>query len=137
MARVAGTVVEVRDGRAWIDCTDTAAAGCSACATGLGCAWRSRAGPRRLETPGHVDGRPLQAGEAVELETDARSLLRAAAWAYLAPLAGLIGGPTLLRLGGWDAGLAPLAAAAAGLVVGSLLARRITREAPAVVVHRS
>ena len=136
MARVAGTVVEIRDGRVWIECA-TPAAACSACAEGRGCAWMARAGSRRLEAPAQLDGVRLNPGETVELEADEARLLGAAARLYLPPLAGLLAGPALLRLAGPDAGLAPLVAAAAGLIAGSLLARALTRAVPGVVLHRA
>ncbi|HET9693997.1 MAG TPA: SoxR reducing system RseC family protein [Steroidobacteraceae bacterium] len=135
MARVAGTVVEVRDGRAWIECTAEASA-CAACSSGRGCAWASRGGSRRFETAAALDGRVLQPGEAVELEADEARLLAAAARLYLPPLAGMLAGPALLRLAGLDAGVAPLLAATAGLLAGGLLARAVTRGAPGVVLRR-
>jgi positive regulator of sigma E activity len=135
MARVAGTVVEIRDGRAWIECrTDTA--GCAACATGHGCAWRSRAGARRLSVPGLLDGRPLEPGEPVELEADEARLLAAALRLYLPPLCGLMAGPALVRGLAWEPGVVPLLAAAVGLVAGSVVARAWTRHGPAIALHR-
>ena len=135
MARVAGTVVEVRDGRAWIEC-HTEPAGCGACATGHGCAWRSRAWAQRLAVPGLLDGRPLETGEPVELETDEAQLLAAALRLDLPPLCGLIAGPALVRGLAWEPGAVPLLAAAVGLLAGSVVARAWTRYGPAIALHR-
>jgi positive regulator of sigma E activity len=70
MARVAATVVEVRDGRAWIECSDGAPAGCSACGTGRGCGWRPLPDKQRWETAARLADRTLQPGDTVELEAD-------------------------------------------------------------------
>jgi len=135
VARITGAVVEVRDGDAWIECRAEATS-CGACANGRGCSWRSASGPRRLEVPALLDGRLLEAGEVIELEADESALFRAALRLYLPPLAGLIAGPALLRGFGWEVAAAPLCAAATGLLLGGLLARRWTRNVPALVLHR-
>jgi positive regulator of sigma E activity len=135
MSRVAGTVVEVRDGRAVIEC-EAPAASCGACSSGRGCSWRRAAGSRRLEVAAaHPDG-SLQPGETVELAIDDGRLLAAAARLYLPPLAGLLLGPAALRLAGWEAGPAPLVAAAVGLLAGMLVARHWSRRGAPVEVHR-
>lgn len=134
MARIAGTVVEVRDGRAVVEC-ETAASSCGACSSGRGCSWRRAAGSRRLEVEATRPGGPLQPGQAVELAVDDGRLLAAAARLYLPPLAGVLLGPVVLRLAGLESGLAPLAAAALGLLAGAWVARRWTRGAAAVDVR--
>lgn len=126
MSRVAGTVVEVRDGRAIVEC-ETAASSCGACSSGRGCSWRRAAGTRRLEVEAARPEGPLRPGQAVELAIDDSRLLAAAARLYLPPLAGVLLGPVALRLAGLEAGLAPLAAAILGLMVGAWVARRWTR----------
>jgi positive regulator of sigma E activity len=133
MARIAATVVEVRDGRAWLECHPAAGA-CGACAGGRGCNWQSSAGPRRLEVAVPPDGR-LASGDTVELEADEAALFVAALRLYLPPLTGLIAGPALLRGLGWDAGALPLLAAAAGLLAGGLVARSWTRRVPPLTLH--
>ncbi len=135
MARVAGTVVEIRDGRAWIECAVDAPA-CNACAGGRGCGWASPSGPRRLSAPHQLEGTPLSPGDSVELEADDGRLLAAAARLYLPPVAGLLGGPALLRLAGLDTGTMPLLAAVAGLVAGGLLARWLSRDVPVALLRR-
>jgi positive regulator of sigma E activity len=136
MARVAGTVVEIRDGRAIVEC-DVQAASCGACASGRGCSWRRTAGTRRLEVDAARPGGTLQPGEAVELAIDDGRLLAAAARLYLPPLAGLLLGPGVLRLAGWEAGAVPLVAAAAGLLAGMLVARRWASAGAPVDVRRT
>ena len=135
MARVAGTVVDVRDGEAWIECRPETTP-CGACASGRGCSWRAAVEPPRLAVPALLEGRRLEAGDAVELETDDAALFRAALRLYLPPLAGLLAGPALLRGLGWDAAALPLFAAACGLLLGGLVARTWTRTAPALTLHR-
>jgi positive regulator of sigma E activity len=134
MARIAATVVEVRDGRAWLECRPAAGA-CGACAGGRGCNWRSPAHPRRLEVALPPDGRRLASGDTVELEADETALFLAALRLYLPPLAGLIAGPALLRGFGWDAGALPLLAAVAGLLAGGFVARIWTRRVPPLTLH--
>lgn len=134
MSRVAGTVVEVRDGRAVVEC-ESAAASCGACPSGRGCSWRRAAGTRRLEVDAVHPGGLLQPGEAVELAIDDSRLLAAAARLYLPPLAGVLAGPAVLRFAGLEAGLAPLAAAVAGLLAGAWVARRWSQGAATVDVH--
>jgi positive regulator of sigma E activity len=135
VARLAVTVVEVRDGRAWVEWRAEATS-CGACAAGRGCSWRSPVGSQRLEVAARLDGRGLEAGEAVELEVDDAALFGAALRLYLPPLAGLIAGPALLRGLGGDAAAWPALAAVAGLLLGCFFARRWTRAAPALALHR-
>ena len=83
-----------------------------------------------------LDGRVLEAGEVVELEAGEAALFGAALRLYLPPLAGLIAGPALLRGLGGDVAAWPALAAAAGLLLGCLLARHWTRAVPAPALHR-
>jgi positive regulator of sigma E activity len=135
VARIAGTVVEVHGGRAWVECR-AEATGCNACASGRGCSWRATTGSRRVEVDKVLDGRALEAGEAVELEADEAALFAAALRLYLPPLAGLLAGPALLRGLGGDVAAWPALAAALGLLLGCLVARRWTRAVPAPRLHR-
>jgi positive regulator of sigma E activity len=128
MGQVAGVVTRFVAGQALVDCA-TAAGPCVACASGRGCGWQ-RSGLRRqilIDVPAGEG--PLQPGEAVALLVDDRQLIRAALRLYLPPLAGLLAGPALLRVGGWEPGATPLVAAALGLALGALVAWRWTREA--------
>lgn len=136
MGRVTGTVVELRDSRAWVAC-QAATAVCGACSSGRGCGWARRGRPSRLEIPAQLDGRPLELGTVLELEADEGPLLVAAARLYVPPLLGLLLGPALLRILGLEAGPAPVAAALIGLLAGGLVARTWTRRVPAVVVRRA
>ena len=135
MARVAGTVIEVRGDRAWVECRSEPVS-CGACATGRGCTWRAPATQRRLAVPAELAGRPLQTGEVIELEADDTNLFQAALRLYLPPLVGLLAGPALVRWIGWEHGSIPLVAAIAGLLLGCLVARAWTQAAPAFVLHR-
>ena len=83
-----------------------------------------------------LDGRALEAGEAVEIEADEAALFAAALRLYLPPLAGLLAGPALLRGLGGDVAAWPALAAAAGLLLGCLAARRLTRAVPTPRLHR-
>ena len=83
-----------------------------------------------------LDGRVLEAGEAVELEADERALFAAASRLYLPPLAGLIAGPALLRGFAGDIAAWPALAAVVGLLLGCLLARRWTRAIPGPALYR-
>jgi positive regulator of sigma E activity len=135
MARIAATVVEVRDDRAWLECRPAAVA-CGACADGRGCHWGSPAHTRRIEV-NLPAGRSLESGDTVELEADETALFIAALRLYLPPLAGVIAGPVLLRELGLDAGVLPLLAAAGGLLAGGLVARIWTRRVPPLTLHPS
>ena len=136
MSEVAGTVVDVRDGQAIVEC-QSAAAGCAVCASGRGCSWRKALGTRALAIPADYPGGRLSPGDLVCLSVDDARLLGAAARLYLPPLVGLLGAPALLRLITPDTGLPSLAAALAGLCGGFVAARRWTRRAPPVSVVRS
>jgi len=135
MTEVAGTVVEVRDGRAIVACQSDAG-GCAACSGGRGCSWRRPLSTRSLAVPaGHINGE-LQPGDRVLLRVDDARLLGAAARLYLTPLVGLLAAPALLRLLTADSGLSSLLAAALGLGGGFLLARRWTAHLPPLRLRR-
>ncbi|NJD31861.1 MAG: hypothetical protein FIB04_08250 [Gammaproteobacteria bacterium] len=125
-------VIAVADGRARLACEDRAA--CASCGSGRGCAlrWLSSPGRPTLDVPDQTeDRRHLRAGEAVIVETRDGEVLRAAALAYLPPLAGLLVGALLGR--GLAAGPgegAALAAAVAGLSAGIWTARAWSRRYP-------
>jgi sigma-E factor negative regulatory protein RseC len=136
MSRVPGTVVELRDGRVIVECRDHATAACGACASGRGCSWRRISRSSRLEVPVSREV-AFAPGDRVELEVNDGRLLGAALRLYLPPLAGLLAGPILLHLTGQDGGTGPAAAAALGLLGGFAFARRWTRRAPAVELHRA
>ena len=128
--RTAARVHDVRAGRAWLACE--AAAGCPSCSGGRGCAlrWLSRPGEPLLEVPERrPDGGRLSPGEAVTIEVPEGELLRAAARAYLPPLAGLLAGPAVAVA--WTADELPaLLAAVAGLAAGWTVARSWLRRSP-------
>jgi sigma-E factor negative regulatory protein RseC len=136
MTRVAGTVVEVRDGQAIVECR-TAASGCSACGSGHGCTWRRLAPSQRLELPVPPGESGLRAGDRVELSIDDLLLFGAALRLYLPPLAGLLAGPLVTRLAGIDQGLVPLVAASLGLSAGFWVARRWIGRLPVVALERA
>jgi len=69
----------------------------------------------------------LVPGDRLEVQIDDTRLLRAACRLYLPPLAGLLAGPAMLRVAGWEWGVTPLLGAALGLLAGGLLAWRWTR----------
>lgn len=136
MSRVTGTVVELRDSRAWVACRPAASA-CGACSSGHGCGWSRRGAPARLQIPAELEGRPLELGTVLELEAGEGPLLAAAARLYLPPLGGLLLGPALLRVTGLETGAGPAIAALAGLLAGAWIARAWTRRAPAIAVRRA
>jgi positive regulator of sigma E activity len=136
VSEVAGTVVEVRDGQAIVEC-QSGPAGCAVCAGGRGCSWRKVLGTRALAIPASYPGGQLSAGDHVSLTVDDAKLLGAAARLYLPPLMGLVGAPALLRLVATDTGLPSLVAALAGLLGGFVAARRWTRRAPPLSVVNS
>ena len=135
MHSVAGTVVDVREGRATIRC-ESQPAGCHACAAGRGCGSLRAVTPGLLEADAELDGRPLEPGERVCLEAEPRDLLAAACRLYLPALAGLILGPAIVRALGQGDGPLSLLAAVLGLAAGLLLARRWGVAAPQVRLAR-
>ena len=135
MARVVGTVVEIRDGHALVECRESSGA-CDACSTGRGCSWR-RLGRRSLSVPVPAAFSDLEAGDPVELEIPDGRLLVAVASLYGPPLLGLLGGPLLLRALDADGGVASLVAAVTGLLAGLLTARRLTLRGATVGLVRA
>jgi positive regulator of sigma E activity len=135
VARVPGTVVEVRDGHALVECRESSGA-CALCVTGRGCSWR-RLGNRSLEVPVPPMLDDLEPGDPVELEMPDGRLLAAAASLYGPPLLGLLGGPLMVRALSADVGAVSLGAAAAGLVLGFVAARRLTRRGATVGLVRA
>lgn len=123
----------MRAGRVLLEC-EAAAAACAACAGRRGgCALRWLAGPGNAMLD-VVDPAPrgpaLQPGDGVIVEVDDGELLRAAALAYLPPLAGLLAVPLVVAvlLPGHEA--AALAGAALGLLAGWGVARAWLRRSP-------
>jgi len=120
-----GVVVHARDSRVWVRCD--AAAGCPACASGLGCrggllgALTGR--PRLLE----VDRGPheLAVGDPVRVAIPAAAINRAAVIVYGIPLTGLLLGAAAgaFVLPAWGDAAAVIGAVA-GFAGGVVLARR-------------
>jgi positive regulator of sigma E activity len=112
---------------------EAAAEACGACAGRRGCAlrWLARPGSPVFEVvdpaPG---GRALSPGDCVILEVEDGELLRAAALAYVPPLAGLLAVPLVVAplLPGNEP--AVLAGAVLGLAAGWGAARAWLRRAP-------
>jgi positive regulator of sigma E activity len=129
MGQVTGIVIRVVAGRASIECDESTQAACGACAAGRGCGWQRSNQPRQLEIAVRQGLRELRPGDRLALHIDDSRLFWAACRLYLPPLAGLLAGPALLRIAGWEQGGFPLLAAAFGLVAGGLIARRWTRSA--------
>jgi positive regulator of sigma E activity len=127
MGQVTGVVTRVEAGRARVECGVAHHPACGTCATGRGCGWQRSSHPRQLEIDARQGTRTLAPGDRLEVQIDDARLLRAACRLYLPPLAGLLAGPALLRVAGWEPGLTPLLAAVFGLAAGGLLARRWTR----------
>jgi positive regulator of sigma E activity len=127
MAQVSGVVTRVAAGRARVECSNSTLPACGACAAGRGCGWQRSNRPRHLDIDARQGGQTLEPGDRLHLQIDDGRLLRAACRLYLPPLAGLLAGPALLRIVGWEQGLTPLLAAVFGLLTGGLLAWRWTR----------
>ena len=136
MSEVAGTVVEIRGGEAIVACHPDVSS-CAACRGGRGCSWRRVVGSRSLAVPLLCPDGELQKGDVVTLRVDDARLLTAAMRLYLPPLAGLLLAPAVLGTLAGGSGPASLVAAATGLVVGFLVARRWTTRMPPVRVARS
>jgi positive regulator of sigma E activity len=127
MAQVTGVVTRVAAGRARVECGNSTLPVCGACAAGRGCGWQRPNQPRHLDIDAQQGGRMLEPGDRLELQIDEARLLRAACRLYLPPLAGLLAGPAVLRIAGWEQGYTPLLAAVCGLLVGGLIAWQWTR----------
>ena len=124
-------VRDVREGRAILSCESPRAA-CSACGGGRGCALRrlsSVEGMLEVAVPLAGD-RPLAPGDGVVVEVAEGELLRAAALAYVPPLAGLLAGAVLARTVLPGAEMAALVLAVAGLTSGWGLSRALLRRRP-------
>ena len=129
MGQVTGIVTRVEAGRARVECGVSNHPACGACAAGRGCGWQRSNQPRRLEIDAQQGLRTLEPGDRLEVQIDDARLLQAACRLYLSPLAGLLAGPALFRVMGWEQGVLPLLGALLGLVAGGLLAWRWTRAA--------
>ncbi len=127
MGQVTGVVTRVDAGRARVECGLSSQSTCGACAAGRGCGWQRSNQPRLLDIVVRQGDRSLQPGDRLELQVDDACLLRAACQLYLPPLAGLLAGPAMLRVAGWEQGITPLLAAMVGLLAGGLIAWRWTR----------
>ena len=127
MGQVTGVVTRVEAGRARVECGVANHPVCGACAAGHGCGWQRSNRPRQLEIDARRGPRMLVPGDRLEVQIDDTRLLRAACRLYLPPLAGLLAGPAMLRVAGWEWGVTPLLGAALGLLAGGLLAWRWTR----------
>lgn len=127
MGQVTGVVTRVDGGRARVECVDSSQPACGICAAGRGCGWGRSSQSRGLELDAQQGTRTLQPGDRLEVQVDDARLLRAACQLYLPPLAGLLAGAALLRLAGWEQGVAPLLGALLGLAIGGCLAWRWTR----------
>ena len=123
-------VRDVRGDRVVLSC-ETATAACGSCG-GRGCAlrWLSRR-DGVLELPLQSLGvAGLAPGDGVVVEVSEGELLRAAALAYLAPLAGMLAGALAARLAFPAVELAALAMAGAGLAAGWAWSRARLRSRP-------
>ena len=127
MGQVTGVVTRVEAGRARVECGVSNHPACGTCAAGRGCGWQRSNQPRRLEIDAHQGMRTLAPGDWLEVRVDDARLLRAACRLYLPPLVGLLAGPSLLRVAGWEPGVTPLLGALVGLLAGGCLAWRWTR----------
>ena len=119
MGQVTGVVTRVEAGRARVECGISNHPACGTCAAGRGCGWQRSNQPRRLEIDAHQGLRTLQPGDRLEVQIDDARLLRAACWLDLPPLVGLLAGPALLRVAGWERGVTPLLGAVLGLGIGA------------------
>jgi sigma-E factor negative regulatory protein RseC len=122
----------VHAGRVRLECESPAQA-CGACAGRGGCALRWLAGPGNPEldvAPPAPEGAPLRPGDGVIIEVDDGELLRAAALAYVPPLAGLLAGPVVVAALIPGSELAALAGALVGLAAGWGASRAWLRRSP-------
>jgi positive regulator of sigma E activity len=127
MGLVTGVVTRVEAGRARVECGVSNHPACGTCAAGRGCGWQRSNQPHRLEIDAHQGMRTLEPGDLLEVQIDDARLLRAACRLYLPPSAGLLAGPALVRVAGWEQGVTPLLGAVLGLIIGGLIAWRWTR----------
>lgn len=125
-------VQSVLAGRVRLECESPAQA-CGACTGSRGCALRWLAGPGnpQLDVAHPVpEGAPLHPGDGVVIEVEDGELLRAAALAYVPPLAGLLAGPVAMVALMPGSELAALAGAVAGLAAGWGTSRAWLRRSP-------
>jgi positive regulator of sigma E activity len=127
MGQVTGIVTRVEASRARLECDVSNQPACGTCTGGRGCGWQRSNQPRQLEIDAQQGLRTLAPGDRLEVQIDDACLLRAASRLYLPPLAGLLAGPALLRILGWEQGAIPLLGALLGLLAGGFLAWRWTR----------
>jgi sigma-E factor negative regulatory protein RseC len=122
----------VNAGRVRLECESPAQA-CGACAGRRGCALRWLAGPGnpQIDVAAPVpEGAPLRPGDGVMIEVDDGELLRAAALAYVPPLAGLLAGPVAAAALAPGSELPALAGAVVGLAAGWAASRAWLRRSP-------
>ena len=122
----------VEQGRLRLECESPAEA-CGACAGRSRCALRWLAGPGNPQLDvAHPEpqGAPLRPGDGVIIEVDDSELLRAAALAYVPPLAGLLAVPVAVATLVPGSELAALAGAVLGLVAGWGASRVWLRRSP-------
>jgi len=125
-------VHEVEAGRVRLECESPAEA-CSACAGRGRCAlrWLAQPGNPMLDVSHTgLEGKPLLPGDGVIIEVEDGELLRAAALAYVPPLAGLLAGPAAAAALMPGSELAALAGAVLGLAAGWGAARAWLRRSP-------
>ncbi len=125
-------VLAVEAGRLRLECADVPTS-CGACAGRRGCAlrWLAGDGPLEIEVEGPAAGDPPpRPGDGIVIEVDDRDLLRAAALAYLPPLAGLLSGAAFGATLAPGHEPVPLAGAILGLVAGWGAARTCLRRFP-------
>ena len=122
----------VHAGRVRLEC-ESATETCGACAGRNRCAlrWLARPGNPQLDVADPApDAEPLRPGDGVIIEVADGELLRAAALAYLPPLAGLLAGPQDAAALTPCNELAALAGAALGLAAGWGASRAWLRHSP-------
>ena len=101
--------------------------GCGLCGEAGGCGTRlfGSSATRALHLPRDVPGAAdLTPGDRIILSVTDGALVRAAALAYLLPVAGLLGGAVLARFAGAAESMAPVLATA-GALLGVWLGRRL------------
>ena len=125
-------VQAVQAGRVRLECESPAEA-CGACAGRRGCAlrWLARPGNPELDVAHPApEGAPLRPGDGVIIEVADGELLRAAAIAYMPPLAGLLAGPVAAAALTPGNELAALVGAGLGLAAGWGASRAWLRRSP-------
>jgi positive regulator of sigma E activity len=93
--------------------------------------WLARPGQSTLDVDtAATSGPPFRAGDGVIIEVDDGELLRAAALAYVPPLAGLLAGPVVAAMLQPGSESVALAGAVVGLAAGWGAARAWLRRSP-------